>query len=63
MNTKDENQPAQRLEEVLSDEKLIRLRRAYHELEAFQLSAEHGAAKRRLKERLSQSDSDSFKPI
>lgn len=56
MNTEDENEPALDIESVLSDEKLTRLRRAYHGLEALQLSAEHEAAKKRLKEGLSRPD-------
>jgi hypothetical protein len=40
------------LEAVLGDDKLTRLRRAYHELEAFQLSPAHSEAKWKLKESL-----------
>jgi hypothetical protein len=58
MKTEDEDQPILSLEAVLADEKLTRLRRAYHELEAYQLSPEHDSAKKRLRESLSQPDSN-----
>jgi hypothetical protein len=55
---KDKNlpNPAISLETILADEKLTRLRRAYHELEAFQLSPEHEAAKEKLRRSLRPTD-------
>jgi len=40
----------------MSDEELIEIRRAYHSLEAFQLSPEHRAAKEILKARLAKGE-------
>ena len=40
----------------ISDEELIEIRRAYHSLEAFQLSPEHRAAKEILKSRLAKGE-------
>lgn len=42
----------------ISDEELIEIRRAYHSLEAFQLSPEHRAAKEILKTRLAKGESE-----
>jgi hypothetical protein len=42
----------------ISDEELIEIRRAYHSLEAFQLSPEHRAAKEILKARLAKGESE-----
>lgn len=42
------------LETMLTDESLRELRRAYHALEAQQLSAEHQSLKEQLKRRLSE---------
>jgi len=41
----------------LSDEAMLEIRRAYHALEAFQLSPEHHAAREELKSRLAKLDS------
>jgi len=40
----------------LSDEELLEIRRAYHSLEAFQISPEHRAAKEILKARLAKAE-------
>ncbi|MEI8122913.1 MAG: hypothetical protein WCI20_12760 [bacterium] len=40
----------------LSEEELLEIRRAYHSLEAFQLSPEHRAAKEILKARLAKGE-------
>jgi len=44
-----EEKPPLNLEDLLADEKLTQLRRAYHELEAFQLSPAHEATKEKLR--------------
>lgn len=62
MSIEDENQTTLNLEAVLSDEKLTRLRRAYHELEAYQLSPQHETAKKKLKESLAYPDTDPKTP-
>jgi hypothetical protein len=41
------------IESVLADEKLTRLRRAYHQLEAFQLSGRHLSLKMKFEQLLS----------
>ena len=43
-------------EAPLSEEELLEIRRAYHSLEAFQLSPEHRAAKEILKARLAKGE-------
>ena len=43
----------------ISEEELIEIRKAYHSLEAFQLSPEHREAKAALKARLVDNTSDS----
>jgi len=53
-----EEKPPLNLEDLLADEKLTHLRRAYHELEAFQLSPEHEQGKAKLKAILSKSPGD-----
>ena len=45
----------------ISEEELIEIRRAYHSLEAFQLSPEHRAAKEILKARLAKGEPN--KPV
>jgi len=42
----------------LSEEELLEIRRAYHSLEAFQLSPEHREAKEILKARLAKGESE-----
>lgn len=62
MKHEPNDQEALDLESVLGDEKLTRVRRAYHELEAFQLSDQHEAVKKKLKESLAHPDTDSETP-
>lgn len=53
-----ENAPDTGLEHCLGDEALLRLRRAYHELEAYQLSDAHREAREELRRRLSAPSKD-----
>jgi len=48
--------------DTLSDEALLEIRRAYHSLEAFQLSPEHRKAKAALKVRLAKQKSEEGTP-
>lgn len=50
------DEPAVPKETPLSEEELIEIRRAYHSLEAFQLSPEHREAKAALKTRLAEGE-------
>ena len=50
------DEPAAPRETLLSEEELLEIRRAYHSLEAFQLSPEHREAKAALKARLAEGD-------
>ena len=50
------NQPATPSESPLTEEELLEIRRAYHSLEAFQLSPEHREAKEILKARLAKGE-------
>jgi len=50
------DKPAAPSESPLSDDELLEIRRAYHSLEAFQLSPEHLAAKEILKARLAKGE-------
>ncbi|MFV0338292.1 MAG: hypothetical protein ACK5LK_08640 [Chthoniobacterales bacterium] len=43
---------------IFSDEELLEIRRAYHSLEAFQLSPEHLKAREALKARLAKKEAD-----
>lgn len=47
--TKETTEPNPEMETLLADESLTRLRKAYHEIEAFALSDEHLAAKNKLR--------------
>ena len=50
------DKPAVPSESPLSEEELLEIRRAYHSLEAFQLSPEHREAKEILKARLAKGE-------
>ena len=52
------DKPAVPSEAPLSEDELLEIRRAYHSLEAFQLSPEHRAAKEILKARLAKGESE-----
>jgi hypothetical protein len=52
------DKPAPPSKEPLSEDELLEIRRAYHSLEAFQLSPEHREAKEILKARLAKRESE-----
>lgn len=52
MNPTNPDSPQSAVHPALEDDSLVRLRKAYHELEAYQLSDQHRASKEALRQRL-----------